>query len=213
MKRTTVFRFSLGAFALAFALLLANASWALASAVTDGLKSTIDQVINVVTDPKYKGDSEARRAKLRSIINPRFDYIEMGKRSLARNWRDLSPQERKDFIDLFGQLLENSYANKIESYRDEKINYVDEIIKGKYAMVKTEIVRKNDVIGVDYKLINTGNEWLVYDFIVEGVSMIRNYRSQFNKIIHKDSFQVLMDKLSKKVGELEAGAANDKDEI
>jgi len=213
MKHTSVFRFSLGAFALAFALLLANASWALASVVTDGLKSTIDQVINVVTDPKYKGDSEARRAKLRSIINPRFDYIEMGKRSLARNWRDLSPQERKDFIDLFGQLLENSYANKIESYRDEKINYVDEIIKGKYAMVKTEIVRKNDVIGVDYKLINTGNEWLVYDFIVEGVSMIRNYRSQFNKIIHKDSFQVLMDKLSKKVGELEAGAANDKDEI
>lgn len=211
MKRKSVFRFSLGAFALA--LLLANASWALASAVTDGLKSTVDQVINVVTDPKYKGDSEARRAKLRSIINPKFDYIEMGKRSLARNWRDLSPQERKEFIDLFGQLLENSYANKIESYQNEKINYVDEIIKGKYAMVKTEIVRKNDVIGVDYKLINAGNEWLVYDFIVEGVSMVRNYRSQFNKIIHKDSFQVLMDKLSKKVSELEAGAANDKDEI
>ncbi|CAI2719154.1 MlaC/ttg2D family ABC transporter substrate-binding protein [Nitrospina watsonii] len=194
-------------------LMLASVSHALASAVTDGLKTTIDRVINVVTDAKYKGDPQARRAKLRGIIHPKFDYIEMGKRSLARNWRDLSPQERRDFIDLFGQLLENSYAKKIESYQNEEIKYVDEVIKGKYAMVKTEIVRKNDVIGVDYKLIQNGNEWQVYDFIVEGVSLIRNYRSQFNKIIVKESFAELMKKLGKKVKDLEAGTANDKDEI
>lgn len=213
MKRKSATLLTLGALSFALFMFTVNVGSALASVVTDSLKSTIDQVINVVTDPKYKGDAEARRAKLRSIINPRFDYIEMGKRSLARNWNDLTPQERKDFIDLFGKLLENSYAKKIESYRDEKINYVDEVIKGKYAMVKTEIVRKNDVIGVDYKLINTGNDWLVYDFIVEGVSMIRNYRSQFSKIIRQDSFKGLMDRLSKKVAELEAGADSNKDEI
>lgn len=211
MKKQSACKLSLGALAFALALFMASGAWA--SAVTDGLKSTIDRVINVVTDDKYKNDPQARRAKLRGIINPKFDYIEMGKRSLASNWRDLSPQERKDFIDLFGQLLENSYAKKIESYRDEEIKYVDEVIKGKYAMVKTEIVRKNDVIGVDYKLIQNGNDWQVYDFIVEGVSLIRNYRSQFNKIIKKDSFPVLMNKLGMKVKDLEAGVADDKDEL
>ncbi|MGP0628341.1 MlaC/ttg2D family ABC transporter substrate-binding protein [Nitrospina sp. 32_T5] len=211
MKNSLVCKRSLGALTLVLTLTFVSSAWA--SAVTDGLKSTIDRVINVVTDDKYKNDPQARRAKLRGIINPKFDYIEMGKRSLARNWRDLSPQERKDFIDLFGQLLENSYAKKIESYQNEEILYVDEVIKGKYAMVKTEIKRKNDVIGVDYKLIQNGSDWQVYDFIVEGVSLIRNYRSQFNKIIKKDSFPVLMNKLGKKVKDLEAGTDDDKDEL
>ena len=174
-----------------------------ASAITDGLKSVVDQVIGVVADPQFKDDKKARRAKIRKIINPKFNYVEMGKRSLAKNWRKLSPEEKKEFVGLFGQLLENSYASKIESYRDEKITYVDEIVKGKYAMVKTEVVRKNDSIGVDYKLLKLGDEWKVYDFIIEGVSMIRNYRSQFSKIIHKESFAKLMEQMSEKVQTLE----------
>ncbi len=174
-----------------------------ASAITEGLKSVVDQVISVVADPQFKEDKKARRAKIREIINPKFHYVEMGKRSLARNWKKLSSEEKKDFVDLFAKLLENSYASKIESYRDEKINYVAEVVRGKYAMVKTEVVRKNDNIGVDYKLLKQGDEWKVYDFIIEGVSMIRNYRSQFSKIIHRESFAKLMEQMSEKVQTLE----------
>jgi phospholipid transport system substrate-binding protein len=192
-------------------MMVAGAAHAQASNVTDGLKSTIDQVITIVTDPKYKENSEARRQKLRTIINPKFNYVEMGKRSLSHEWKKLTPKQRKEFVGLFEKLLENSYAAKIESYQNEQINYLDEIIKGKYAMVKTEVVRKAEAVGVDYKLLKTNNQWQVYDFIIEGVSMIRNYRSQFSKIIRKDSFQALLDKMSKKVSELETGPDSGKE--
>lgn len=187
------------------ALILGAGKTVQASAITEGLKSTIDQVINVVTDPQYKNDLTTRRAKMKSLIFSKFHFVEMGKRSLGkRRWNERTREEQKAFVDLFGKLLEDSYANKLESYSGEKINYIDEIVKGKYAMVKTEVVRKNDAINVDYKLIKSSNEWLVYDIVVEGVSLIKNYRSQFGKIIHNDSFSVLMDKLNAKIKKLEA---------
>jgi len=188
------------------ALIWSGAIPARASVITDDLKSVVDQVIQIVQDPAYKTDKSKRRDKLRGLIDPKFNYTEMGKRSLGQeDWLQRTPDEQKQFIDLFGKLLENSYASKIESYQDEKIVYGDEIVKGKYAMVKTKIVRKDDTIDVDYKLIDDGDRWRVYDFVIEEVSMIRNYRSQFSKIIRKDSFQVLMDKMSKKVADLEKG--------
>ena len=177
-----------------------------ASGITEGLKATIDQVINVVTNPQYKNDRTTRRSKMKGIIFPKFNFVEMGKRSLGKkHWKKISPEERRAFVDVFGKLLENSYANKLENYSDEKINYVDEIVKGKYAMVKTEVVRKNDSINIDYKLIEGPSEWLIYDITVEGVSLIKNYKSQFGKVIHNDSFEVLMDKLNTKVKKLEEG--------
>jgi phospholipid transport system substrate-binding protein len=106
---------------------------------------------------------------------------------------------------LFKRLLENSYANKLEAYSDEKINYVGEVIKGKYALVKTEVVRADSTIGVDYKLIQENGGWKVYDFVIEGVSMIRNYRSQFTKIIRKDSYEGLIKRLTTKINDLENG--------
>jgi phospholipid transport system substrate-binding protein len=137
----------------------------------------------------------------------------MGKRSLGKkHWKKITPEERKAFVDVFGKLLENSYANKLENYSEEKINYVDEIVKGKYAMVKTEVVRKNGSINVDYKLIESPSEWQVYDIVIEGVSLIKNYRSQFGKVIHNDSFDTLMDKLNAKVKELEVGENDVKEE-
>ena len=184
-----------------------------ASGITEGLKATIDQVINVVTDPQYKNDRTTRRTKMKDIIFPKFNFLEMGKRSLGKkHWKKITPEERKAFVDLFGKLLENSYANKLENYSEEKINYVDEIVKGKYAMVKTEVVRKNGSINVDYKLIESPSEWRVYDIVIEGVSLIKNYRSQFGKVIHNDSFDTLMDKLNAKVKELEVGENDVKEE-
>ena len=176
------------------------------SEIQSQLKGTIDKVIKIVKDEALKNDQQARRAALRKTIDERFNYRQMVMRSLAKNWDARSDQERQEFIVLFKSLLENSYANKLEAYRDEKINYLDEIIKGKYALIKTEVVRRSSTIGVDYKLIEENGNWQVYDFVIEGVSMIRNYRSQFTKIIRKDSYEVLVQKLTNKINQIEQGS-------
>ena len=173
------------------------------SEVTSQLKGTIEKVIKIVQDEALTNDKQARRVALRKIIAERFNYRQMVMRSLAKNWDARSDQERQEFIALFKSLLENSYANKLEAYKDEEINYLDEMIKGKYALVKTEVVRKSSTIGVDYKLIQEKGSWQVYDVVIEGVSMIRNYRSQFTKIIRRDSYEVLVQKLTEKINELE----------
>ena len=153
------------------------------SPISSELKQTIDKVIQIVSDPDLKKTPKLRREKLRQTIGFRFNYNQMVRRSLARNYKNRTNKEREEFTGLFKSLLENSYASKIENYQDETINYVDEKVKGKYALVKTEIVRKNGTIDVDYKLINENGRWTVYDFVIEEVSLIRNYRSQFSKII------------------------------
>ena len=176
-----------------------------ASEITNQLKGTIDKVIDIVTSESMRDNKESRRIALRKAIDQRFNYKQMVMRSLAKNWEPLSDQDRQNFIKLFKSLLENSYASKLESFSDEKIKYIDEVLKGQYALVKTEVVRPSSTITVDYKLINENGAWKVYDFVIEGVSMIRNYRSQFTKIIRKDSYEVLVQKLTDKINELENG--------
>ena len=174
-----------------------------ASEITNQLKGTIEKVIDIVTSERMRDNKESRRIALRKAIDQRFNYKQMVMRSLAKNWEPLSDQDRKNFIKLFKSLLENSYASKLEAFSDEKIKYIDEVLKGQYALVKTEVVRPSSTITVDYKLINENGAWKVYDFVIEGVSMIRNYRSQFTKIIRKDSYAVLVQKLTDKINKLE----------
>ena len=174
------------------------------SKITADIRGTIDQVLEIIADQNLKSNPVLKREKLRQVISLRFNFKQMVMRSLAKNYKDLSDAERKEFTSLFKKLLENSYASKIENYKDEQINYVDEKIKGKYAMVRTQIVRKDGVVDVDYKMLKNGDQWLVYDFVIEGVSLIRNYKSQFSKIISTESYAALVSKLSKKVNEIEA---------
>ena len=173
------------------------------SHITTDLKGTIEQVLEIVSDKNLQKNPPLRREKLRQVIGLRFNYKQMVMRSLAKNYMDRSDKERKEFTRLFKKLLENSYASKIENYRNETINYMGEQVKGKYALVKTQIVRKDGVIDVDYKMLKESGQWLVYDFVIEGVSLIRNYRSQFSKIISTESYATLVSKLSKKVEDLE----------
>jgi len=173
------------------------------SHITTDLQGTIDQVLEIVSDKNLQKNPTLRREKLRQVIGLRFNYKQMVMRSLAKNYMDRSDKERKEFTRLFKKLLENSYASKIENYRNETINYMGEQVKGKYALVKTQIVRKDGVIDVDYKMFKENGQWLVYDFVIEGVSLIRNYRSQFSKIISTESYATLVSKLSKKVEDLE----------
>ena len=183
------------------------------SQITSELKQTIDEVIEIVSDLGLKKTPKLRREKLRKTIGFRFNYNQMVRRSLARNYKDRTNKEREEFTGLFKKLLENSYASKIENYQDETINYVDEKVKGKYALVKTEIVRKNGTIDVDYKLINENGRWTVYDFVIEEVSLIRNYRSQFSKIIKTESYGALVAKLTKKIKDLESNQDKDSENL
>ena len=177
------------------------------SEITNKLKNTINKVISTLNDEALKNDLPARRAILRKTINAQFNYRQMVMRSLAKNWDVRSAEEQQLFIALFKSLLENSYANKLESFSNEKINYLDEVVKGEYALVKTEVVRKATTVGVDYKLVRENGVWQVYDFVIEGVSMVRNYRAQFTKIIHKHSYEVLVQKLTDKINALKEGSS------
>ena len=177
------------------------------SEITNKLKNTINKVISTLNDEALKNDLPARRAILRKTINDQFNYRQMVMRSLAKNWDVRSAEEQQLFIALFKSLLENSYANKLESFSNEKINYLDEVVKGEYALVKTEVVRKATTVGVDYKLVRENGVWQVYDFVIEGVSMVRNYRAQFTKIIHKHSYEVLVQKLTDKINALKKGSS------
>ena len=183
------------------------------SAITNDLKQTIDKVIEIVGDPELKKNPKLKRERLRETIGVRFNYTQMVMRSLAKNYKDRTDEERKEFTDLFKKLLENSYASKIENYQNETINYLDEKVKGKYALVKTQIIRKDATIDVDYKLINEDGKWTVYDFVIEEVSLIRNYRSQFSKIIKTESYGALVSKLVKKIKALEANQDKDAENL
>jgi phospholipid transport system substrate-binding protein len=172
-----------------------------ASEISEGVKKTLDSIIGIVSREDLKNNEKKaeRRALLREIVSKKFSYYEMSRRSLAKHWKERTAEEKKEFADLFGKLLENSYANKIESYSDEKIIYVDEKKKGNVALVKTIVQKSNDEITVNYKLVKLDNDWKIYDLIVEGVSMIKNYRTQFKMIIHKSSYEELVSKLKKKL--------------
>ncbi len=165
---------------------------------TEQIRGTIDRSIEILKDPALgaKGKREERRGLLRKEIEPVFDFAEMAKRSLGPNWRGRTPEERDRFVSLFRELLENSYLGKIESYQGEIIRYVNESIDGRYAEVKTLVITgKGQEIPVNYRMLGDGGRWRIYDVVIEGISLVGNYRSQFNSILQKSSFAEMMDKL------------------
>jgi len=175
------------------------------ASVTDDVKKTVDQVVSIVSnaDLKKPRNEAKRRAALKSAISVIFDYGEMAKRSLGVHWKGRSKAEQKEFVSLFATLLENSYANKIESYENEKIIYDKETIDGDYAEVKSRVVTaKRDEFTLDYRLLKEGSRWMVYDVVIEGVSLVSNYRSQFNKIIVSQGYGELVRKLKAKSEEI-----------
>jgi len=170
------------------------------TAITEDLKQTINQVIEILKDEKLKEDPAERRKILRETIDKRFNYKQMAVRALAENWGPRSPEERQEFTQLFRDLLERSYANNIETFGGGEIRYLDEIIKGKYAMVKTKVQQHGKFVSLDYKLIMENGEWKVYDFVIKGVSIIRNYRTQFSETLKENSFKELLENLEQIVG-------------
>jgi phospholipid transport system substrate-binding protein len=181
--------------------LLVGVSGALAGPPTDIIKQIIEKSLDIIQNPSY-GKQEKQR-KVRSIVDPHFDYQEMAKRSLGPAWGKLSAGQRQEFVALFSQLLEASYADKIEKYSQRvKIDYTGEILSGDTVEVRTVVVKANDRMPLNYRLINEGGTWKVYDVVFEGVSLISNYRSQFSRIIHESGYAELVKRLKTKVSEL-----------
>ena len=189
-----------------FSLSLYAPAQALASA-TDDVKRVVDEVVRIVGDPELKKprNEPQRRQALRTSIGGIFDFQEMAQRSLATHWKARTPAERKEFVSLFQTLLENSYSGKIESYRNEKIVYLKETVDGQHAEVRSKvIVPKGDEYALDYRLSQKGGKWMVYDVVIEGVSLVSNYRGQFNRIINGQGYPELVKKLRTKSEEIKA---------
>jgi len=169
---------------------------------TEQIRVTVDQVLRILKDPALNAASakEARRSELTKAILPRFDFEEMAKRSLGAEWRRRTPAEQEEFIRLFTELLKNSYIESIESYRGEKVIYRSESQDGAYADVGTKVISdRGEEFTIDYRLNLEGSEWKVYDVIIENISIVNNYRSQFSRILGRSSFAELLRTIRDKV--------------
>jgi len=187
--------------AVVLALVVAPVTAARAGQASDQLKVQIERVVKAIDDPDLKKESRAldRRKSVRKIAEDIFDFGETAKRSLGRHWLARSAAEREEFTGLFADLLERSYISKIELFNGERIQFVGDSADGDQAVVRTKIVTKQGTeIPVDYRMLKKGDRWLVYDVIIEGVSLIANYRTQFNKIIQTSSYQELVKKMKTK---------------
>ena len=171
-----------------------------ASSVQDQLQVTIGKIIE--KDPALKGETATRqrRETLRKVIFEQFNFEKMSQLCLGKHWKERTDEEKKEFIELFGKLLEDTYISKIEGYTNEKVEYLKEVITDKRAQVNTKIITEKIEIPIDYRLYQEKDgSWKVYDIVIEGVSLVGNYRSQFDEILQRDNYEKLIEELKKKV--------------
>lgn len=181
-------------------------TWTAAASVTAGvpteqIRSTVDRAILVLKDPRLKpvAKTNERRDQLRQILFGRFDFTEMAKRALGTNWRRRTAREQEEFVQLFTELVERAYSEIIESYTNEKIIYVGERLDGGYADVASKVLAGNGTeYSLNYKAHFVNSEWRVYDVIAENISVVNNFRSQFNRVIAKSSYEELVRRLREK---------------
>lgn len=166
------------------------------------IEQTVEQVIDTLKDETIRGDQQRRR--LTELIKARFDFQAMSQWVLGPYWKKADADERETFIELFSELLEASYLGRIESYSDEEVRFVSEEIKGPRAEVETLIVRDSADIPISYKLVDRQGEWLVYDVIVEKVSLVRNYRGTYTEIARKQGMNGLFEQMRGKIEELKS---------
>jgi phospholipid transport system substrate-binding protein len=195
MRRTTA--------AIIYCIVLIGAPFGVQAAdgPKDQTKETIDRVLTILKNKELNKSSmtKERRAMIRKEIGARFDFEEMSKRALGMHWKQRNEAEKKEFVSLFSDLLESTYINRIESYSGEKVVYEDQILDGDYATVKTRVITSRNVeTPIAYRLSKNGSKWSVYDVVIEEVSLISNYRKQFNQVIKDKSYEALVKKLKDK---------------
>ncbi|MEJ2688403.1 MAG: ABC transporter substrate-binding protein [Deltaproteobacteria bacterium] len=165
------------------------------------VKETVERILALIKDPKLAGkEKEAEKRQLIiAAVEKRFDFREMSRSTLAVNWRSITPEQRDVFVKLFTQLLENTYISKIEQYSDEKILYKGQEIRGHRAVVVSSVIHNGVETPLIYRMSNSSGQWLVYDVIIEGVSLVSNYRSQFSDILEKEQFSGLITRIKQKI--------------
>ncbi len=195
-------RWSVSALAVAAALLWGGPP-AAAGEPTDAIRSAIDQGIEILKNVKLDNRQERARVieRLRGVVYPLFDFPEMAMRSLGANWRRLNAEQRKDFVATFTALLEKTYADQIDLYNGQQVVYSGENIDGDYAHVDTRIIDKNGTsYSVVYRLRKTPGGWKIYDVVAENISVVNNYRAQFNRVIAQSSFEELLRRMKQQAG-------------
>ncbi|MFC1591614.1 ABC transporter substrate-binding protein [Thermodesulfobacteriota bacterium] len=188
-------------------LLSLSAATCSAGVVSDSLKTTLDKVINILNDSALKSPAQAdeRRSRLYAVLKERFDEVAFARRALGKHWKTLAAAEKKEFVELFSDLLMrtyfekiDAYLNKTDSFTPDSIKYLKEKIGKRYAVVETNVVlNKTTAVPVFYRLENKEGSWLVSDIAIEGVSLLKNYRVQFNEILINSSFKDLLERLKK----------------
>jgi phospholipid transport system substrate-binding protein len=173
---------------------------------TDLVRQTTDQVLKILEDPSLQGpDKQAERQdRLRQVAGQAFDWTEMARRALATHWRERTPEQQQEFVRLFRDLVERTYLNRLETATQEKldIQYVGEQVEGSRTVVKTNVLTKrNQQVPIEYRLQKVDGRWRIYDVLVEGISLVNNYRSQFNQIISSSSYDELVRKMKSRQGD------------
>jgi phospholipid transport system substrate-binding protein len=172
-----------------------------AGTASDQLKQSVEKIQTILADPSLKGEAKIanRRQKLKEAVAERFDFDEMAKRSLGAQWQKRSPAEQQEFVRVFTELLETTYLSKLEEYAGEKIQFLNERQDKDSAEVKTKLVnKKGEEYLLDYRLSSMNGDWKVSDVVVENISLVNNYRSQFNRVLTKSSFEELVAAMKQK---------------
>lgn len=188
------------AVALGVLLLVAPES-GFAGTPSDQLKQSVEKIQTILADPSLKGEanSATRRQKLKEAVNERFAFAEMAKRSLGAQWQKRSAAEQQEFVRLFTDLLEDTYLGKLEEYSGEKIQFVNERQEKDFAEVNTKLInRKGENFALDYRLLNMNGDWKVTDVVIENISLVNNYRSQFSRVLSRSSFEDLVQAMKQK---------------
>jgi phospholipid transport system substrate-binding protein len=179
-------------------LVLGGVSLALAGVPTDTVRDYTDAVVKVLEDPALKVEDRRaeRRAAVRKIAIDVFDVQETARRALGQHWQQRSPEEREEFVQLFADLLERTYINKIDLFGGEKLRFTEEKIDGDHAVVRAKVITKQGTeVPVEARMINRGTRWQIYDIVIENISLVGNYRSQFDRIIRSSSYGELAKRL------------------
>jgi phospholipid transport system substrate-binding protein len=167
------------------------------------VKGQITRVLNILRDPVLRGEAQRKikEEKISAISEEMFDFTELSKRSLGQSWNKMTPEQQKEFIKLYKSLLKDVYTNKITSYTEEKIIFKREItLSEKTVEVETTILTKTSEAAINYRMIEKDGYWKVYDVVIEGVSLISNYRAQFREILANQTPEALLETLRKRVG-------------
>jgi phospholipid transport system substrate-binding protein len=167
------------------------------STPTGRVKDSVNKVLIILKDESL--DRETRWSNIGLVINDSFDFRSMSQSVLATNWKKATPEERQQFVVFFSQYLEDTYRTKIEAYTNQKVEFVGETIRGKKAVVETLIITDNSEIPINYKLKNNDGTWFAYDVVIEGISLVSNYRSTFSAIVKNDGMDGLLNDIQGRV--------------